>query len=248
MSKLQRLFLVLALICLGLMLLWVPYKASHKWAGEWQSTAAGYNWIFVSPSQQLCISLMAEQLDVSIYRLDRNRCKVNIDTRQLFFTLAAAAACTFAVLLLIGIARPRDVHLISQRGERKLEETIGAAHSAEPRSELVQYILRANPNLPIGMGDLSRESPLVISVRSGHVAIEYTIIDIIHKKLNGFDSELKTQEFIEEHGRYIDCLTYRYRKDASSMWDMQRKYYFDITAGIEEMRRKMSKRWWEVWK
>lgn len=249
MTRLQRVLLALAMLGIVMMLMWVPYKATYEWRGSsWTTASAGYGWIFAPPSSRVCTFAIAEHLDSRLSRFDRDECQISLDTRQLLMTLAAAAIGTAALILLLGLLRPKGPSSRKPAVARTSNELPRAAKRNDENSELVREIARLDPTLPLGSGDMSAAFPLVITAKHDYVAVEYRVIELMHNQLQGLEAELLTQGLLEQDGRHVDALTYGYRRQGSAEWERKKTYHFDITEGMNEFVRKLNKQWWEFWK
>ena len=248
MTKKQQFVLALAMLGVVVMLLWVPYTATYKWEdSSWTTASAGYDWVFGEPNALICQLSIEQHLKVKFNpnRFDVTLCHIALDSRRLTMTLIAAGIGVSAVLLLLGIFGHRRA--APTQPDRTLAELSGSP--ARPQaSKFANALLRINPLLPISSGDMSESAPLVITAKTDYVSVEYSVLDIIFKELDEFDAELESQSLIERNGRKIDALTYRLKEKGGAACSRRNTYYFDITAGMNEMRRRIDKQWWQVWK
>lgn len=263
MTSLQRVVMALAMLSVVFMLLWVPYKASYKWRNSsWTNASAGYDWIFEPPNSKVCVNSIATHLDSRASRFDLDECHVSLDTRQLVITLAAVTIGSLAIMLLLSIIRPRQKHAMRATSQTLAELAASPPTVAPPAADhhqkkkeqdrarlgVIREALRINPSLPIGSGDMTQAHPLVITAKNDYVSVEYEVIDVLHSQIPDLEAALQTQGLIRNDGQHIDALTFRYTKANDATWSRVATYYFDISAGMNELLRSLNKQWWQIWK
>lgn len=88
---------------------------------------------------------------------------------------------------------------------------------------------RFGRELGVGVGDTSREAPLVITDRRDYVAIEYAVVKFL---LEGLIWRKVSQALNHIGDRYVDELVFSVRSVETDEWT-ERRFYFDITAGYK---------------
>ena len=227
------------------MLLWVPYSATYRWGRtSWTTASAGYDWVFSEPKLTVCKFAIEEQVMMTFtYDFDNTACQIKLDGRRLALTLAAAILGAAFIQIMLGILYRASLAKAQTRGD--IPDIKNAYRSRI--SALGQELLLIEPKLPIGEGDLSESTPLVINASKDYVGIEHTIIKILNNQLAELDATFVGQGLIVKNGAYIDALTYRYTNKVGGANPNDKTYHFDITTGIHEARRLRENKWWRFW-
>jgi hypothetical protein len=246
LNRAQRTFLAIGMLGMVAMLVWVPYSAVYKGTPGHLWTNAGYDSIFTPPDVEVCRVAIENYSGVDFgYGFQEERCEIRLDVRRLTLTAAAVALATGALVIVLGLLAPRGS---SSLPLRRTVDSQPEPAPASPSSDIARALLARNPRLPIRDGDLSEKNPLVITARTNYVAAEYEVMEALHSGWDSIEFELKDQGLVKRGNKRIDELTYRYRKPGQSQWGHEKTYHFDVTIGMEELRREIEHRWWQVWK
>lgn len=243
MNRNQRIVIGIGAIIIAAMLFWVPYKATYKFKDSQLTADAGYETVFTPPGADVCRYSLELYANASLNTFDPSRCQISIDGHRMTMTIAAAILALLALFITFGATRERAS---SQPGEKNVK--IPKREVPATVSGVGRRLLSIDPSLPIGSGDLTVNSPLVITCESNYVPVEYRIMNFIHADMKDVEAEFTMQGISIRGDRKIDELDFRYRKVGEKDWGEKVTYYFDITTGANAASMRASRRWWEVWK
>lgn len=92
--------------------------------------------------------------------------------------------------------------------------------------------IQFGPQLGVGVGNATRVDPLVITEPLDYVSIEYAIARFL---MQGQEFKKNAQRLHHIDGRQVDELEFLTKDPGSGEWEGVRRFFFDITAGFNQL-------------
>ncbi|WP_298581284.1 hypothetical protein [uncultured Luteimonas sp.] len=152
-------------------------------------------------------------------------------TSTLWLGVIAPAAMIFAALALL-----ISIFGSWRRGRAQSRPALPAAPIiatyAPKRAVALPDRLKAafGNDLPVSVGDASRDSPLVITEKVDYVSIEYAVAKFL---MTGQEWKKERQNLLRMDGRFVDELVFSVRENGDGQWE-ECSFFFDITAGYKQ--------------